>query len=103
MARSNKEDLVVTCHSVIVTQECMSCLRSSVRHQTLYSLGVMPVDLCERLSFSNIFRSTRMVRAIRTLSTRQPIRELGPRYADAVMTCTIGTSGALSDLDNVKV
>ena len=84
-------------------------LRSPVRNQTLYSLGVMLIELAYDSPLEDLKRPEddqgdphTMYWAATRLGDRV-WRELGPKYADAVKICLHGAFGASSELEEMKV
>ena len=84
-------------------------LRSSVRNQTLYSLGVMLIELAYDSPLQDLKKPEDDQGDPHTLfwaATRlgdRVIRELGPIYADAVKICLHGAFGASSELEDMRV
>ena len=87
----------------------MTQLRSPARNPTLYSLGVMLIELAYDSPLQDLQKSeddqgdpyTLYWAAIR-LGDRVS-REMGPKYADAVKICLHGTFGASSELEDLSV
>lgn len=93
----------------IVNQTTEACLRSPVRNQLLYSLGVMLVELAYNSPLQDFEKPEDDQGDPYTLywtATRlgdKIGRKLGPVYADAVKVCLYGSFGASSDLNDTKV
>ena len=106
---SNGEDQSVSGHTTINSQGNSGQLRSPVRNQTLYSLGVLLVELAYNSPLQDLQISeddqgdphTLYWAALR-LGDRV-WRELGQKYADAVKICLYGGFGASSELDDPRV
>ncbi len=84
-------------------------LRSPVRNQTLYSLGVILIELAYDSPLQDLIKPEddqgdphTLYRAATRLGDRV-WRELGPKYADAVKICLHGAFGASSELEDVRV
>ena len=92
-------------------RECSNVthLRSPVRNQTLYSLGVMLIELAYDSPLQDLKKPEDDQGDPHTLywaATRlgdRVWRELGPMYADAVKICLHGTFGASSELEDMRV
>ena len=92
-------------------RECSNVthLRSPVRNQTLYSLGVMLIELAYDSPLQDLRKPEDDQGDPHTLywaATRlgdQVWRELGPKYADAVKICLHGAFGASSELEDMRV
>lgn len=92
-------------------RECSNVthLRSPVRNQTLYSLGVMLVELAYNSPLQDLKKPEDDQGDPHTLywaATRlgdRVWRELGPKYADAVKICLHGAFGASSELEDMRV
>ena len=99
-------------HSVtqdIDIQTTVAHLRSPIRNQTLYSLGVMLVELAYDSPLQDLQKPEDDQGDPHTLywtATRlgdKVGRKLGPKYADAVKICLYGGFGASSELEDAKV
>lgn len=84
-------------------------LRSPVRNYTLYSLGVILIELAYDSPLQDLKKPEDDQGDPHTLywtATRlgeRVWRELGPKYADAVKICLHGGFGASSELEDMKV
>ena len=103
------ENQLVAGHSTINSQDRLNHPRSPVRNQTLYSLGVLLVELAYNSPLQDLQINeddqgdphTLYWAALRL--GERVWRELGQKYADAVKICLYGGFGASSDLDDARV
>ena len=92
-------------------RECSNVthLRTPVRNQTLYGLGVMLIELAYDSPLQDLQKPEDDQGDAHTLywaATRlgeRVWRELGPKYADAVRICLHGAFGASSELEDMNV
>ena len=100
---------LVSRHTTVNSQGSSIQMRSPVRNQILYSLGVMLVELAYNSPIQDLQTSeddqgdphTLYWAALRL--GERVWRELGQQYADAVKICLYGGFGASSELDDVRV
>ena len=109
LTSSNGANQLVSGHTTTNSQRSSSQLRSPVRNQTLYNLGVMLVELAYNSPLQDLQISeddqgdphTLYWAALRL--GERVWRELGQKYADAVKICLYGGFGASSELDDTRV